>query len=111
MKSILSGSTPWNTLCHVCTESVCSRRVALTAMCVACALSGGPLFGKPRIAARQAPLSMRFPRQEHQSGLPFPPSGDLSDPRVKPTSPRSPAWAGSLPAEPPGKAPHGDSHV
>ena len=30
---------------------------------------------------------MGFPRQEHQSGLPFPSSGDLSDPGIKPTSP------------------------
>ena len=29
--------------------------------------------------ARQAPLSMRFSRQEYWSGLPFPPSGDLPD--------------------------------
>ena len=39
--------------------------------------------------ARQAPLSMGFPRQEYWSGLPFPSPGDLPDPRIKP---RSPAW-------------------
>ena len=27
--------------------------------------------------AHWAPLSIRFPRQEHWSGLPFPPPGDL----------------------------------
>ena len=31
----------------------------------------------PRTVACQAPLSMRFPRQEHWSGLAFPPPGDL----------------------------------
>ena len=31
-----------------------------------------PLFATPWTVARQAPLSMRFPRQEHWSGLPFP---------------------------------------
>ena len=31
--------------------------------------------------ARQAPLSMRFPRQEYWRGLPFPSLGDLPDPR------------------------------
>ena len=30
---------------------------------------------------------MGFPRQEYWSGLPFPSLGDLSDPRIEPTSP------------------------
>ena len=29
-------------------------------------------------------LSMGFPRQEYWSGLPFPPPGDLPDPRIEP---------------------------
>jgi len=33
---------------------------------------------------------MRFSRQESCSGLPFPPPGDLHDPRIKPTSPVAP---------------------
>ena len=37
--------------------------------------------------ACQAPLSMRFSRQEYWSGLPSPPPGELSDPGIKPTSP------------------------
>ena len=37
--------------------------------------------------ARQAPLSMGFPRHEYWSGLPFPPPGDLPDPGIEPTSP------------------------
>ena len=37
--------------------------------------------------ARQAPLSMEFSRQEHWSGLPCPPLGDLPDPGVEPGSP------------------------
>ena len=36
--------------------------------------------------ARQARLSMGFPRQEYWSGLPFPPAGDLPDPGIQPTS-------------------------
>ena len=45
--------------------------------------------------ARQAPLSVRFSRQEHWSGLSFPPSGDLPDLGIKLTSP---AWqVNSLP--------------
>ena len=34
-------------------------------------------------AAHQAPLSTGFPRQEYWNGLPFPPLGDLPDPRIK----------------------------
>ena len=37
----------------------------------------------------QAPLSMGFPRQEHWSGLPCPPPGDLPNP-ITPRSPVSP---------------------
>ena len=36
--------------------------------------------------ARQAPLSMWFPRQESWSGLPFPSPGDLPDPGIEPAS-------------------------
>ena len=47
------------------------------------------------MVARQAPLSMVFPRQEHWSGLPFPSPGFLPDPGIKPTSPE--LQADSLP--------------
>ena len=51
--------------------------------------------------ARQAPLSMEFPRQEYRSGLSFSSLGDLPNPGIKS---RSPAFqADSLPSEPPGK--------
>ena len=64
--------------------------------------------------ARQAPLSMGFSRQEHWSGFPCPPRGDLPDPGTEPMSPLSPAlggffttattWEGpKLDAGPPGK--------
>ena len=36
--------------------------------------------------ARQAPLSMGFPRQEYWSVLPIPSLGDLHHPGIKPTS-------------------------
>ena len=35
----------------------------------------------------QAPLSIRFPRQEYWSGLPFPSPGDLPDPGIEPAPP------------------------
>ena len=41
--------------------------------------------------ARQAPQSMRFSRQEHWSGLPYSPLGDLPDPGIEPESPVAPA--------------------
>ena len=44
-------------------------------------------FETPWTVAHQAPLSMGFPRQEHWSGLPFSPPGDLPSSEIKPTSP------------------------
>ena len=44
---------------------------------------------------------MGFPRQEHWSGLPFPPPGDRPDPGVEPES--SALAGGFFTAEPPGK--------
>ena len=46
--------------------------------------------------ACQAPLSLGFPRQEYQSGLPFPTLGDLPDPEIEPESPASPALGGGF---------------
>ena len=53
------------------------------------------LFVTLRTVAHQAPLSMEFSRQEYWSGLPFPSSGDLPDPEIKPVS--SALQADSLP--------------
>ena len=50
-------------------------------------------FGTPWTATRQAPLSVRFPRQDYWSGLPFPPLGYLPNPGIEPISPSSPALA------------------
>ena len=69
-------------------------------MCV-CVLSSDRLFATPWAVARQAPLSMGFPRQEHWSGLPFPSPGDLPNPGIEPGSPA--LQADSLPAELAGK--------
>ena len=52
------------------------------------------LFAILWTAVHQAPLSMRFSRQEYWSGLPFPPPGDLSNPGIAPACPMSPALAG-----------------
>ena len=51
-----------------------------------------------------APLSMEFPRQEYQKGLPFPSPRDLPNPGIQPASPVSPVLqADSLSAELSGK--------
>ena len=51
--------------------------------------------------AHQAPPPMEFSRQEYWSGQPFPSSGDLPDPGIKPESPA--LKTNSLQSEPPGK--------
>ena len=67
-------------------------------------LSWVQLFAAPWTVAHQAPLSMGFSGQEHWSGLPCPPPGDLPSPGVEPASLVSSALAGRFftPA-PPGK--------
>ena len=55
----------------------------------------------PWTVVYQAPLSMKFSRQELWSGLLFPSPGYLPNPGIKPGSPAS--QANSLPSEPPGK--------
>ena len=61
-------------------------------------LSRVQLFVTPWTVARQAPLSMGFPRQEYWNGLPFPPPGDLPDPGIETVSPA--LQADSLSSEP-----------
>ena len=50
--------------------------------------------------AHQASLSMRFPRQEYWSGLPFPSGGDHPNPGIKPMF--SALAGGFITTEPPG---------
>ena len=61
------------------------------------------LFEAPETVARQAPLSMRFSRQEYWSGLPCPFPGDLPNPGIEPRLLHHVHWqTGSLPLVPPG---------
>ena len=46
-----------------------------------------PTLATPWTVVCQAPLSMRFSKQEYQSGLPFPSPGYLPDPGIEPGSP------------------------
>ena len=60
----------------------------------------------PWTAARQAPLSMGFSRQEYWSGLPLNPPWALPNPGIEPTSLASPALAcGSFTTSTTGEAP------
>ena len=69
--------------------------------------SHGPLSVTPGTAAHQAPLSVGFSRQEHWTGLPFPPPGGFPDPGIEPATPASPVSpalaAGLFTSAPPGK--------
>ena len=58
-----------------------------------------PLFDR-MVCSPQAPLSMRFSRQEYWSGLPFPSPGDVPNPLIELRSPA--LQADPLPTEPPG---------
>ena len=64
-------------------------------------LSHVQFFATPWTVAHQAPLYMKFSRQEYWSGLPFPSPGDLSDLRIEPGSPVF--QVDSLLPDPPGK--------
>ena len=68
-----------------------------------CSVVPVQVFATLWMVDRQAPLSMKFSRQESWSSLPFLPPGDLPDPGIKTPSPVSLALqADSLPAEPSG---------
>ena len=58
-----------------------------------CAKSYPTLCDPMDCVSHQAPLSMKFSRQEYWSGWPFPSPGDLST-WIEPMSPVSPALAG-----------------
>ena len=67
-------------------------------------LSHVQLFVTPWTAARQASLSVGFPRQEYWSRLTFPSPGDLPEQGIEPMSLASPALGGKFfTTEPPGK--------
>ena len=60
-------------------------------MCVLRCFRHVQLFVTLWTVAHHAPLSMGFSRQEYWSRLPFPFSGDLPNPGIKPMSPVAPA--------------------
>ena len=76
---------------------VCDFKVGC--VCVSCSVTSNS--ANSWIVARQAPLSMRFSRQEYWNGLPCPFPGDLPDPGIEPGS--TALHAESLLSDPPGK--------
>ena len=61
-----------------------------------CCLVSKSFFCDSMDCSHQAPLSMKFSRQEYWSGLLFPTPRDFPDPRIEPMSPVPPAWAGGF---------------
>ena len=55
-------------------------------------LSCVQLFVIPWVVAHPAPLSLGFSRQEHWSGLPFPPPEDLPNPGIEPSVSCNDRW-------------------
>ena len=73
-------------------------------MCVLRCVSHVRFFATLWSISHQAPLTMRFSRQEYWCGMPCPPPGDHPNPGIKPVFLMSSALAGgSLPQVPPGK--------
>ena len=72
-------------------------------VCVLSPFSFAPVFEILWTVVCHALLPMAFPRQEHWTGLPFPPAKDLPDSEIEPMSPGAPALAGFFTTEPPGK--------
>ena len=67
--------------------------VSLVIRVCAALFSHVQLFATPWTVAHQAFFSMAFPREEYQSGLPFPAPVELHDPRIKPVFLVSPVLA------------------
>ena len=84
----------------------CFSEIKEAVLCMLGRFSSFRLFASLWTVACQAPLSMRFSRQEYWSGLPCPPPGDLPTPGIKPVSPVLQADTGTfrpLLTQPPGK--------
>ena len=79
--------------CPICfLMAPCSAMVGSPCLCALC--SGMSECVTPRTVAHHDPLPMGFSRQEHWTGLPFPPPEGLPNPGVEPKSPVAPCLAG-----------------
>ena len=84
----------WTSFHNLLKEGLINDWALSFALCVC--VSHVRLFVTPWTVAHHAPLSMGFSRQEHWSGLPRPPPGDLFDPGTESESLMSPALAGGF---------------
>ena len=73
-------------------SSITSKKTKIESQVNLKSLSSVQLFATPWTVARQAPLSIKFSRQEYWSGLLCPPPGDLH-PGMEPAYPASPTLA------------------
>ena len=81
---------------HCATPSVDSCKLCLCVCMCAQSLSRVRLFATLWTVALHVLLSLWFFRQEHWSGLPCPPPGDLPNPGIKPASHYVPCIAGGF---------------
>ena len=80
--TLSSSLPPLSALC----PRVCALRLHLHCACVPSHFSHVQLFVSLWPIVHQAPLFLGIPRQEHWSGLPCPPPGDLPNPGIEPRS-------------------------
>ena len=97
-------------MCESLCVRACARACVIHCVCVFVCVSRSvvPDSSTPGTITHQAPLSMGFSRQEHWSGLPWPPPGDLPNPGLESGSPA--LRADSLPSEPPAPTQRGSGH-
>ena len=60
-------------------QAMCTGACSVTQSC--------PTLAAPKDCSPPGSSVWGFPRQEHWAGLPFPPPGNLPDPRIEPASP------------------------
>ena len=70
------------------------RSISVSACMLSCFRFSHSQLCDPKDCSPPTPLSIEFSRQEYWSGLPYPPPGDLPDPRTESVSFTSPALVG-----------------
>ena len=70
-------------LCYIYILPLEEKKIIPYPKCMLSCFSHVWLFVTLLTVPHQAPLSMGFSRQEYRNGLPFPPPGNLLDPRIK----------------------------
>ena len=76
----------WSDLAAAAAAARETLNIICVCVCVAGRFSHVCVFAVLWTVTHQVPLSMGFSRQEHWSGLPFPPPGDPPNPGIEPCS-------------------------